>query len=139
MSDTSRPSPTSSPKEGRKGLVALPGPVLWAIAGVLLCLLYAENLFLCERSALPYFPYVFKNSDMYANLQWARTINEQGWLNPKPYHPYVDWMQSLGSYQDWVRWWGGEATYQQSPLYAYLISTFQRFTNDLISQPSPRF
>src|SRR5207244_1386576 len=34
--------------------------------------------------------------------------------------------------QDWVRWWGGEATYQQSPLYAYLISTFQRFTNDLI-------
>ncbi len=67
-------------------------------------------------------PLVFTRSDMYANLLWARSILDQGWLNPQPYHPYVGWMQLIGSREEWMQWWGGGAIFQQSPLYAYFLS-----------------
>ena len=69
-----------------------------------------------------YFPFVFQASDMYANVKWADSIREQGWLNPHPYHPYVNWMQSIGTQDEWVRWWGGDQIFQQSPLYAYFLA-----------------
>ena len=59
---------------------------------------------------------------MYANVKWADSIREQGWLNPHPYHPYVNWMQSIGTQDEWVRWWGGDQIFQQSPLYAYFLA-----------------
>jgi len=61
---------------------------------------------------------------MHANLLWARGIREQGRLNPVPYHPWTDWMQAFAPYQQWVEWWGGEQIFQQSPLYAYVLSIF---------------
>jgi len=61
---------------------------------------------------------------MHANLLWARGIREQGRLNPVPYHPSTDWMQAFAPYQQWVEWWGGEQIFQQSPLYAYVLSIF---------------
>jgi 4-amino-4-deoxy-L-arabinose transferase-like glycosyltransferase len=91
-------------------------------AGLLLCIFYAIHLEYCQNSALQFIDVVFKNSDMHANLSWAAGIREQGWLNPNPYHPYNDWMQRIASYPQWVQWWGGEQTFQQSPLYAYLLA-----------------
>jgi 4-amino-4-deoxy-L-arabinose transferase-like glycosyltransferase len=69
---------------------------------------------------------------MNANLRWAQTIQEQGWINPAPYHPYNDWMRGIAPYEQWEKWWGGGQIYQQSPLYAYLLAAFQQFSDDLI-------
>ena len=93
-------------------------------AGVVIVLLYAANGLFCQRSALQLLDAAATSSDMHANLMWAKGIDEQGWLNAHPYHPWTDWMQSVAPYPQWVQWWGGEKIYQQSPLYAYLLSLF---------------
>src|SRR5882762_3624146 len=97
---------------------------LFAVAGLTVSLLYSAHLIFCQRSTLQFLDGVFVNSDMHANLLWARGIREQGWLNPVPYHPWTDWMQAFAPYQQWVEWWGGEQIFQQSPLYAYVLSIF---------------
>ena len=102
------------------------------IAGVLVCAAYAYQVYACAASPLAYFPYLFTNSDMHANLLWAKSIREQGWLNPSPHHPYNDWMQMLGTYDEWLKWWGGAPVFQQSPLYAYLLAVAQWVSEDLI-------
>ncbi len=91
---------------------------LFAVAGLTVSLLYSAHLIFCQRSTLQFLDGVFVNSDMHANLLWARGIREQGWLNPVPYHPWTDWMQAFAPYQQWVEWWGSEQIFQQSPLYA---------------------
>lgn len=103
-----------------------PKPHLWSIvtAGLIVGLLYSTHLILCQRSTLRYMDASFVNSDPHANLQWAKSIREQGWLNPRPYHPWTDWMQAIAPYPQWVDWWGGEQIYQQSPLYAYVLALF---------------
>jgi 4-amino-4-deoxy-L-arabinose transferase-like glycosyltransferase len=93
-------------------------------AGLATVLLYAANLIYCQRSVLQLLDSAAVNSDMHANLLWAESITEQGWLNPRPYHPRTDWMSSVAPYSQWVQWWGGEQVFQQSPLYAYLLSFF---------------
>jgi len=35
-------------------------------------------------------------------------------------------MQAIAPYSEWVRWWGGEQIFQQSPLYAYLLASLGR-------------
>jgi hypothetical protein len=99
---------------------------LWPFlfAGFAITILYGVNLRYCERSPLQYLDAVFLDSDMHANLLWAKGIAEQGWLNPVPFHPYTSWMQMIAPYPQWVQWWGGEQIYQQSPLYAYLLVLF---------------
>lgn len=79
-----------------------------------------------------YFPYYFHDSDMFTTRVWARTILDQGWINPDPYHPYSGWMKEAGSFDQWKEWWGGLQVYQQSPLYAYLFAGFLWFSDDLI-------
>ena len=95
-----------------------------SVAVITVTVFYVAHFLFCAYSALPDFVYYFTNSDMNANLQWARGIVEQGWLNPHPYHPYNDWMQEIAPYETWVQWWGGEAVFQQSPLYAYLLAAW---------------
>jgi 4-amino-4-deoxy-L-arabinose transferase-like glycosyltransferase len=97
---------------------------LFALAGLTVGLLYATNLSFCQHSTLQFLDDHFMNSDMHANLLWARSIREQGWLNPVPYHPWANWMQAIAPYPQWVEWWGGEQVFQQSPLYAYVLSLF---------------
>lgn len=94
----------------------------FALAGLVVVLLYGAHFLSCARSPIIQFPFVYQQSDMYANLLWARSIQDQGWLNPHPYHPYNNWMQRVGTEQDWALWWGGTAIFQQSPLYAYFLS-----------------
>jgi hypothetical protein len=89
---------------------------------VLLLLAYGWHTWLSAHSAMIYIPFVFEASDMFINLQWAKSIQEQGWLNPHPYHAYVNWMQPIGTLDEWTRWWGGEQIFQQSPLYAYFLA-----------------
>ena len=69
---------------------------------------------------------------MYANLEWAKSIQEQGWLNPHPHHPYVTWMKPIGTLDDWTRWWGGEQIFQQSPLYAYFLALMLSIFNNVL-------
>ena len=59
-------------------------------AAVVVGLLYAANLVYCQRSALQLLDAAASSSDMHANLAWAKGIEEQGWLNPRPYHPWAD-------------------------------------------------
>jgi 4-amino-4-deoxy-L-arabinose transferase-like glycosyltransferase len=99
---------------------------------IVLALFYIAHFLFCTNSALPEFVYYFTNSDMNANLQWANTIRQEGWLNPHPYHPYNDWMQEIAPYEKWVEWWGGEAIFQQSPLFAYLLAAFLNFSSNLL-------
>ena len=97
----------------------------FVVAGVIVVLLYAANLIYCQHSILQLLDAAVSGySDMHANLMWAEGIREQGWLNPRPYHPWTDWMQTIAPYPQWVEWWGGEQTFQQSPLYTYLLSLF---------------
>jgi len=102
-------------------------PWWWSgLAAVLVVLLYGFNIVCCQRSVLALFDSAAVHSDMHANLLWAESIAEQGWLNPKPYHPSTDWMSSIAPYSKWAQWWGGEQIFQQSPLYAYLLSLLVR-------------
>jgi 4-amino-4-deoxy-L-arabinose transferase-like glycosyltransferase len=94
----------------------------FVLAGLVLGLLYGIHFLSCARSALVQFSFLNSQTDMYGNLLWAKSIHEQGWLNPHPYHPDFDWMHRMGTRADWMRWWGGDAIFQQSPLYAYLLS-----------------
>lgn len=96
--------------------------LLIILAGLLLCIFYTIHLEYCQNSALQFIDVIWTNADMHANLSWAAGIREQGWLNPYPYHPYNDWMQTIAPFPQWVQWWGGEQIFQQSPLYAYLLA-----------------
>jgi hypothetical protein len=92
------------------------------LAGLALVCLYGVHLIYCENSALPYLSYVFTDSDMNANMHAAMSVKTQGWLNPAPYHPYTSWMQEIAPYSQWIKWWGGQQIFQQSPLYVYLLA-----------------
>ena len=94
----------------------------FAIAGLVLVLLYGVHFLSCGQSPLVQFSFINQNTDMYANLRWAESIQDQGWLNPRPYHPDNDWMQQIASRKQWTQWWGGDVIFQQSPLYAYFLS-----------------
>ncbi len=105
-----------------------------ALAATALVALHAWHFLACARSPLRDLPRFFASSDMQANLLWARSILEQGWLNPEPHHPFVGWMQAVGTREEWIRWWGGAAVYQQSPLYAYLLAATIGATGDILAQ-----
>jgi len=96
----------------------------FVLAGLIVGILYSVHLIFCQRSTLQYMDGIFAYSDMRGNLLWAAGIREQGWLNAAPYHPWTNWMQLIAPYGQWVNWWGGEQVFQQSPLYAYLLSLF---------------
>jgi 4-amino-4-deoxy-L-arabinose transferase-like glycosyltransferase len=104
----------------------------FALAGLALALLYGVHFFCCARSPLIQIPFIYQETDMHANLLWARSIQEQGWLNPQPYHPYVSWMQLIGTREEWLQWWGGSAIFQQSPLYAYVLSGLLSLSGNLL-------
>jgi len=94
----------------------------FALAGLVLTVLYGIHFLCCARSPLIQIRYLNQQTDMYANLLWAKSILDQGWLNPQPYHPFAAWMEPIGTRNQWIQWWGGGAIFQQSPLYVYLLS-----------------
>src|SRR5688572_13892948 len=104
----------------------------WIVAVV--CALAAQgfHIWKCATSPLFYFSEVFRNSDMFTTRVWARSILEQGWMNPDPHHPQTTWMQKVGTPAQWEAWWGGRQIFQQSPLYTYVVAAFLAFSNDLI-------
>ena len=54
-------------------------------------------------------------------------------MNPGRIIPDTDWMQNIASYLQWVRWWGGEQVYQQSPLFAYWLAVaLQALSKNLV-------
>ena len=105
-------------------------PALFTV--VFACLLFALNLIFFANSAAYYMPYASTVSDMHANMLWSEGIVAQGWLNPNPHHPYVDWMQACGTAEEWSRWWQDPRIFQQSPLYAYVLAAFRTVTGDLV-------
>ncbi len=117
-----------------RGLPPTPRNPVWAYlaAGTLLVLLWGWHTWRTAGSVMLYFPFVFQASDMYANVKWADSIREQGWLNPHPYHPYVNWMQPIGTQAEWIRWWGGDQIFQQSPLYAYFLAAMFALSDNVL-------
>jgi 4-amino-4-deoxy-L-arabinose transferase-like glycosyltransferase len=99
-----------------------PIPISFLLAGLVVAILYGVNLFYCQHSSLKFMDVFFANSDMHSNLLWAKSIRDQGLLNPLPFHPWATWMQGVAPYSQWTQWWGGQQIFQQSPLYAYLLS-----------------
>jgi hypothetical protein len=98
----------------------------FALAGLIVAVLYAVHLSYCQHSTLQFLDAIFINSDMHANLIWAQGIREQGLLDPHPYHPWNTLLQSIAPYPQWVQWWGGEQVFQQSPLYTYILSAMMK-------------
>lgn len=101
---------------------AMPRFLPFALAGLIVGVLYAVHLIYCQHSTLQFLDAIFINSDMHTSLVWAKGIREQGWLDPHPYHPWNTLLQSIAPYPQWVQWWGGEQVFQQSPLYTYILS-----------------
>lgn len=99
---------------------------------LVVCVLFGLNLFFFAKSVAYYMPYAAVTSDMHANMLWADSIVDQGWLNPNPHHPYAPWMQACGSPEEWKQWWQDLRIFQQSPLYAYVLAGFRSVTKDLI-------
>ena len=73
------------------------------VAALAVVLLYGANLAWCQRSVLQLLDAAATSSDMHANLMWAKGIQEQGWLNPRPYHP-CDWIREFAPCSQWAEW-----------------------------------
>jgi hypothetical protein len=80
-------------------------------------------------TAYPSLPLVGTELDMYATLEWARTILAGDWLGRDTYHPYFQWMKGVAPLETWYRWWGGKEIFHQAPLYVYVVAWFLRLTN----------
>src|SRR5687767_444953 len=102
-----------------------------ALAALLVLLAFGLNTALLSGSAALEIPFVFGTSDMSSNLKWAETILDQGWLNPRPYHPYAGWMREVGTREEWEGWWGGPAIFHTAPLYPYLVAATLALFDDL--------
>lgn len=95
----------------------------WLTSAVLLAFVVrAVHLVAIARSAIPGWQVHIHQTDFYVTWAWAEQIRAGDWLGRATFHPLTAWMQSLGTPEDWSRWWGGFATFQQAPLYAYLVA-----------------
>lgn len=67
--------------------------------------------------------------DIHTFDAWARDIVSGDLLGRTAVHPYHPWWQGpIGSEQQWLRWYGGEAVYHQAPLYPYLLALLYALT-----------
>jgi hypothetical protein len=80
------------------------------------------HLLALAGTAFPKFPLVFDQSDLNTFLEWAQTILAGDWLGRNTYHPAFAWMRTIAPQETWYRWWGGQAVFQQAPLYAYWVA-----------------
>jgi hypothetical protein len=94
--------------------------LLWATG--LAVAVRAVHLIAVAHSAIPAWQDHIHQTDFYATWKWATEIRAGNWLGQPPFHPYTAWMQALGTQEEWERWWGGAQTFQQAPLYAYLVA-----------------
>jgi hypothetical protein len=67
-----------------------------------------------------------EETDFFVTWRWATAIRLGDLVGRPPFHPDTQWMRQLGSPDDWARWWGGVETFQQAPLYAYLVAAVCR-------------
>ena len=70
----------------------------------------------------PDLPLLLNQTDLFANVEWARTILGGDWLGRSTYHPYFSWMRERGTAEAWYRWWGSQTILQQAPLYPYWVA-----------------
>jgi hypothetical protein len=64
--------------------------------------------------------------DTYVFSQWARVIADGDILCWKQPHAYHLWTEDVAPESKWLEWYGGERTYHQAPLYAYVVATVYR-------------
>lgn len=107
------------------------GSLLKPLFLIFLTGLLVRLLFFLDVSSHPIsgLEYVFKDSDMHGNLEWARSIPKDP-LGYSPWHPAHPWMLEIAPMEQWFRWWGGKEIFQQSPLYAYFLSLLLSLTNE---------
>ena len=82
----------------------------------------AVHLAAIARSAIPDWQRFTRQTDFSVTWSWAAEIRAGNWLGQPPFHPDTWWMRGLGTPADWERWWGGLNTFQQAPLYPYLVA-----------------
>lgn len=75
-----------------------------------------------SQTVFPELPLVLDQTDLFANVEWARTIIAGDWLGRATYHPHFTWMRERGTIEAWYRWWGSQTVLQQTPLYPYWLA-----------------
>ena len=87
--------------------------------GLAIRLLYFNSI---AGSAFIDFPLFAERTDLHSFWAWSGEILGGNWLGQPAWHPMHEWMLTVGSPADWHRWWGGAGTFQQEPLYPYLLA-----------------
>ena len=61
-------------------------------------------------------------TDNFVFAQWARTIADGDWLCRQQPHAWHLWTRDVAPQERNLEWYGGEATFHQSPLYPYFVA-----------------
>lgn len=87
---------------------------------------------LWHTAGLPIASYQFDwpESDMTANFVWSGRILRGDVLGRDGVHPSTGWMRDIAPQSTWQRWWGGNAVFQQAPLYAYTLAGIRWLAGD---------
>jgi len=99
---------------------------------VLVLALGVRLLNLWHTAGLPIASYQFDwpESDMTANFVWSGRILRGDVLGRDGVHPSTGWMRDIAPQSTWQRWWGGNAVFQQAPLYAYTLAGIRWLAGD---------
>ena len=73
---------------------------------------------------------VWKESDMFQYVAWARHLASGDWLDRETFRPWFTWQAGIAQPQVWNAWFG-EHVYYQPPLYPYLLAAALRLTGSL--------
>ncbi len=64
---------------------------------------------------------VWRESDMYQYLVWARHLAAGDWLDASTFRPFFAWQAPIAPREVWESWFGAHV-YYQPPLYPYLLA-----------------
>lgn len=73
---------------------------------------------------------VWKESDMYQYVAWARHLAAGDWLDTATFRAWFAWQAAIAEPATWNAWYG-EHVYYQPPLYPYLVAAVLRVTGSL--------
>lgn len=69
-------------------------------------------------------------TDNHVFAAWARTIAAGDLLCREQPHAYHHWTELVAPEGRWLEWYGGETTFHQAPLYAYLVAAVLAVAGD---------
>jgi 4-amino-4-deoxy-L-arabinose transferase-like glycosyltransferase len=69
-------------------------------------------------------------TDNHVFAEWARLIAAGDILCREQPHAYHQWTREVAPESRWLEWYGGEATYHQTPLYPYFVASIFSLLGD---------